>query len=152
MTDDLTQAEIFYSDDAPVVATYEPSIGESINQLRDRTGMNEADSAKLLTETSQFFHGANIPPGQAVNLHSLIVKHLQEPASNELESEWATESRRQLREKWGDDADRRMEKVKEFVNSHPTLAKQLNDSGVGSHPEFMRALVERANNLRPRRK
>lgn len=145
-------SEIFYSDDAPVTATYEPSISESINQLRDRTGMSEADSAKLLTETAQFFHGANIRPNHASTLHSLIVSHLKEPASNEVESEWAAESRRQLREQWGDDADRRMAKVKEFVNSHPTLATQLEESGVGSHPEFMRALVERANNLHPKRK
>lgn len=148
----LTLAELYYSDPVAVTDTYRPSIGESVDQIRDRTGMNEADSAALLNETSQFFHGANIRPEQAVGLHSLIVKHLKEPASEAIEKEWATESRRLVREKYGEDGVRRLAAVKQFVNSYSALDQQVNASGVGSHPTFVLAMVDRANNLRPRRK
>jgi hypothetical protein len=145
-------ADLFYSDDEPVLSAYEPSLTDSMNMLRDSTGMSEAESEKLLLETAHFFRAANIQPGFASKLHGQIVQHLQRPPDDPTFNQWQTETRKQLREKYSDDADRRIEAVKSYVNSHPTIRKQLEDSGMGSHPDVILALAERANHLRPRRK
>jgi hypothetical protein len=147
----IPTADLLYSDDEPVTDSYKPSLADSMNQLRDSTGMTEAESEKLLLETAHFFHGANINPGYAQNLHGRIVAFLERPPDDPTFGQWQTESRQRLREKFPD-ADTRMEAVKQYVNAHPAIRKQLEDSGMGSHPDVILALAARANNLRSRRK
>jgi len=152
MSEPISEADLFFRSDESVVSGYEPSLADSFHQLQDSTGMSAAETKSLLTETSQFFYGAGINSEFASKLHGQIVQHIQRPPDNPTFNQWQTESRQHLREKYPDDADERMEKVKAYVNSHPTIRKQLEDSGMGSHPDVILALAERANNLRPRRK
>lgn len=59
---------------------------------------------------------------------------------------------RAVRERYPDDGDQRMALSNAFVASHPTIRRQLEDSGVGSDPALVLALADRAYNLRPKRK
>jgi hypothetical protein len=152
MSDPVSMADLFYSDDEPVLSAYEPSLTDSMNLLRDSTGMSEAESEKLQLETAHFFHAANINPGFAQKLHGQIVQHLQRPPDDPTFNEWQTESRRGVRERYPDDGDKRTQLANEYVASYPTVAKQMTDSGMGSRPELFLALVDRAYALRPKRK
>jgi len=149
---DVEIGEILFGGDASLLSSYKPSLQGTINRLRDQTGMTAVESEALMLETSRFFEGAGIQSGEAQGLHSLIVSHLKRPPSDEMLNDWAAESRQRLRERYGDDADKKMEAVNKYVTAHPTLAKQLNESGTGSHPDVVLRLAERADRLRAGKK
>ena len=75
----LTNAEIFFGGDESVVSVYEASLADSMNLLRDRTGMSEAETDALTLETSHFFNGAGIKNEFASRTHNLIVKNFHTP-------------------------------------------------------------------------
>lgn len=75
--------------------------------------------------------------------------HASEPPDAATIREWETETRRQLRERYGDrDGDRRLAVARAFVKSRPGFQQMLNDSGVGSHPRLITMLAENVNTLR----
>jgi hypothetical protein len=131
---------------------YSAPLGDSLGRLRDATGMGAAEADAHLTEFAVAFHDAGIEPGEAGVIHSLVAGHtVAEPDAEQIER-WATESRRMLRERFPDDADRRMEAARQFVRERPKLARALQASGIGSHPYLIGALAERAMRLKSPRK
>src|SRR5205823_5111678 len=76
------------------------------------------------------------------------------PASDEEVQAWTTRSRKLLREKFGADAERRLQTVQEFVKARPFLKQYLDETGAGASPEWVMMLAANAHNLRmtPRKK
>lgn len=131
---------------------YATSLQPDVNTLRDRTGMSADDAGKYLAQTAKLFVDADVSPPEAGALHSLLVHHMESPADDATRQEWSEESRRQLRERYGKDADSRMFFVHDFMKQQPDLAKRLEETGLGSHPRFVMDLAERAYKLRTREK
>jgi hypothetical protein len=95
------------------------------------------------------FDDAGIAPDRAVRLHKLFTRHIVEPADEATVNEWAAEARREARDRYGQqEADRRIEIAREFVKNRPALAQLLTETGVGSHPDFIRALIASPHTLR----
>jgi hypothetical protein len=147
-----TNAELLFGSDESVVSTYAPALSDSLNHLRDSTGMSEAEASQLLVETSQFFSRAGIQSPAAAGLHSEIVRYLGNPPDDATFQRWETESRQYVRERYPDDGDKRMELAKEYLASFPAFGKQARDSGMGSNRVLIKHLVDRAYHLRPRQK
>jgi hypothetical protein len=127
---------------------YRGDLRDSMNRLGDLTGGSKDELDEIMRETAMTFYDAKIPPLKASSLHSLMVHHLRTPADEDTEQEWTVQTRRQLRERYGDDAPKRLEKVREFVSKRPALEKLLTETGLGSHPDVVLALAENANQLR----
>lgn len=139
---------VFYRDDEPVKKSYRPAISSSLNALRDYEGLTAEATDAILTESAQFFAGASIGTSKAGQIHGLIVHYLKEPPTEEQKREWASETRRILRERFGEDSERRIEATRAYLAAHPTLEQQLNQSGVGAHPEVVVPLASNSHNLR----
>lgn len=152
MIDTPTNAEVLFGSDESIASNYAPSLLDSMNQLRDSTGMSEADSQTLLTATAHFFHGAGIKSEFAAKVHSQIVENLRRPPDPATLNEWATTARQRVRERYPEDGDQRMALAKDFIDSHPAVRKQLDASGISSDPGLVLALADYAYNLRPKRK
>jgi len=110
--------------------------------------MSEQEATAHLESVSHAYHDAGIKSHEAASLHSLSVHYSASPLSDETLQEWTIESRRQLRQRYGRDADHRINKVKQFLAERPDFAKTLNETGMGSHPTLMIKLAENANMLR----
>lgn len=149
---DAALSHVLYGDTQPIVSTYLPVLRPSLDSLRDATGMTAADAERHVTEMALAFDDAGIGTDEAASIHSHIVHHLNTPVDDATYQEWQTEARRMVREQYGSDADRRLQAATAFVKSRPAFARALEESGIGSHPKLVLALVERANHLKPPRK
>lgn len=151
MSEPISTAELMFGSDESVLSVYEASLADHMNLLRDRTGMSEAEADALALETSHFYNGAAIKSEFASGVQGQIVKNLHTPPSEDEVDQWATESRRLLRQRYPDDADARMKKASEYLASFPALKKQLEQSGMASHKDIVLELADRAYSLRPKR-
>lgn len=130
------------------VKSYGSSLKGNVDTLRDTTGMSEADAQQHLTTAANFFSDARINRQEAESLHALLVQHMHKPASAQVRDEWATQTRRELRTVYGSGADARLAQARTYIKQHPEIARQLEASGIGSHPNVVMALVKRAQDLR----
>ncbi len=142
-------AHRMYSGTEALLTAYGPAIQDSANRLRDATGMDDSAYQAHVGDMAHAFHDAGIDQVEGSTLHSLLVNHSLEPATQEQVQGWTIDARRELRERYGPaDADRRLAAAAQFIKARPELASRLTASGVGSHPRLVLALAERANNLR----
>lgn len=142
-------ADALYGDPAIVGKTYELSMQDSVNRMTDHLGWSEQQRTEHVQAVALAFQDARIPPGPAGTLHSLISQYSTEPADDATMKGWAVETRRALREQYGiTEGDRRLEVARQFVSRRPELARLLNETGVGSHPEFVKSLVESPHSMR----
>lgn len=151
-TSDLEMAEAMYGSLDSIKKVYAPSLGDSMGRLQDVTGMDAEQADAHLTEVAVAFHDADLNHVEASGLHSLMVRYYAKPPDQETVDQWTVEARRELRTRFGDDAPRRLKAVQDFIAARPALRKQLNQTGVGSHPDFIVKLAEQAYHLRPPRK
>jgi hypothetical protein len=138
----------FYGGAASALSSYRPHLADAFNHFRDATGMNAADAEAELTAAAIAFSDARIAPEEAARLHALVLQHALAPADDTMIAGWATETRRELRQRYGKDADSRLAAAKAFVDARPGLKALQNASGVGSHPDIVLALAENPHALR----
>lgn len=131
---------------------YGPALKSGFDRIRDLTGASETEVAAQAVATSRFFSDARIPVREAEALHSLFTHHLDKPADDETVQQWTVESRRQMRETYGPDADARLAAVKEFLDRHPGIQEALHKSGLGSHPRIVMRLAENTRQFRAKGK
>lgn len=146
-------ADAFYGNgasDEGIRQLYEPSLGSTMNRLQDFAGWTPEERKQHGIGVARFFAGASIDSGDAAALYSLFAHHVQEPADDRTVRDWETETRRILRERYGDEAPKRLATVREYVSQFKDLGALLDQSGLGSHPNLVTALVERADRLRKR--
>lgn len=130
---------------------YREDLKDGINTLRD-LGATDQQLTEHTAAMAEAFTNAGLSSPVAKELHTVITSALKTPPSDEDVKSWGVEARRQVREKYGDQADARLARAREYVKSHPELAR-LMSYGPGSHPRIVMALVEQAHNLRiPRKK
>lgn len=138
-----------------IVAEYGNQLKESFDRLSDLTGMSAAERDATLRELAEVFDDARIrPDADASRLHSLMVTHTTTPPTDEQVQAWTVESRRYLRERFGSEADAVMAKARAFLAARPGFGALLTTTGLGSHPDVVKALTQDVHNLRltPRRK
>jgi hypothetical protein len=145
--DDQKTADLLYGSDDSVAGVYRSSLSDSINRLRDAYGLTSAQANERLVEDAHFFRDAQISTAQAPRLHSLLAAHELKPASDEQRETWGAETMRLVREKYGDGAEPRLEAVRTFLENRPAIAQRLTESGVGSHPDMVLALIENWSKL-----
>jgi hypothetical protein len=137
-------AELLYGSDESLMSDYGPSLTDSTNVLSDAAGWTEQQRADHLREATRVFHDAGIRADTAGGLHALIARHVTKPADDATVQGWEFETRRQLRERYGiTEATRRLASTNEYLAGHPSIAKLLKDSGIGSHPRLVTELAER---------
>lgn len=142
-------AETLYGSPEALETAYGPALKDTLDLWRDRTGAEPAQVETELREATLTFHEARIPSSDAARIYGAMMHADAQPADEATTQEWATESRRLLRERYGpEEAERRLAAAQEFIRNRPTLAKRLAASGAGSHPEVVLPLAERARDLR----
>ena len=147
--DEAELAERLYGDPAERVSSYTPSLSDSFDRLTDLTGMSVEQRTGAMQETVEVFTDAQIPAEPAARLHALMVAHVANPADDATVERWATEAREALRERYGHaEAERRLDAARTFVKNRPELQRLLDVTGLGSHPEVVRALAENPHGLR----
>jgi hypothetical protein len=129
--------------------SYGPVLSDSMNVLADHAGLNASERETILRQHAVVFDDAGIPPDRAVRLHNLLAQKLLEPPDDATVNQWAAEARREARDRYGlEEADRRIEIAREFIKSRPALTELMNTTGLGSHPDFIRALIASPHTLR----
>jgi hypothetical protein len=142
------RAEMLYNTDESRVSRYGPTLADSLNAIADSTGLTNAEREQRLSEFAEFFDDAQLTPDQAARLLGIVAQYAATPASDEQVQSHATRSRQLLRERYGADAERRLETVREFVKARPFLKPYLDATGAGSHEDWITMLAEHAHLLR----
>ena len=145
---DAERAEILYSGRDALLSSWGPALADNFNQLADRLGVSMRDRENRLWEFTQMFRDADLPQDRAARMLGVLAHHTANPASDEQVRTWTARSRQLLREKFGADADHRLDTAREFIKARPWLGTLLYESGVGGHEEFVVALAENAHKLR----
>jgi hypothetical protein len=147
-TRDRDVADILFGSET-LVSSYGPVLADAADRLSDRTGMSQQERDAHIAEMATTFDDARILPEPASRLHALVVQHIGKPVDDATVDQWATEARRQLRDRYGlEESQRRIEIAKQFIANRPTLAKLLEDTKLGSHPDIVVALTENPERLR----
>jgi hypothetical protein len=74
-----------------------------------------------------------------------IARDLTEPVSDEQRAGWEKEAHAELRQQYGAQADKALEAAQRWVAAQsPVVGWYLAVTGLGSHPAFVRAVVEKA--------
>jgi hypothetical protein len=141
-------ADILYGGEDARVSRYGPTLSDNLNAIADSTGLTTAEREQRLSEFAEFFDDAQLTPDQGARLLGIVARYAATPASDEQVQAWTTRSRQLLRERYGSDAERRLETVREFVKARPFLKPYLNETGAGSHEDFLTMLAEHAHLLR----
>lgn len=126
---------------------YGPELKPGLERLAAAELHDAAKTDALRTETAKFFQELQIPPNEAERLHTRMVHHHLNPADDETVSNWEKESKERLRSAYGDEASARLKAAKEYLSSRG-YDKALNKSGVGSHPDIVMAIVDKAWRLK----
>lgn len=141
--------DILFGDTEGLVTSYEPSLSDSLDYFSDHVEITQDQRKAAISEAATVFSDARVPPEEAARLHGHIVRHAVAPADDATREAWATESRRELRERYGAaEAERRLKVARTFIANRPGLRDLLNATGVGSHPDLVLSLADRANQLR----
>jgi hypothetical protein len=143
-----TAAERLFGSRESLRTDYGPALKDSLDRLSDSTGATPEQLQGHLDAVAEVFSDARINSREASGLHSLLVSHLSAPVDDATVQQWETESRRELREQYGDDAGRRLAAAQKFVAARPDLQRTLDETGLGSHPRVILALAEKANGMR----
>ncbi len=145
---DETPEERMFGSPETLRTMYGPALKDSLDRLSDAAGVTPEQRQAHLEAVAEVFTDARINSQEAPGLHSLLVTHLTAPPDDATVQQWEVESRRGLRERYGDDAGRRLAQASAFVKARPEMADILNRSGLGSHPRVILALAERVNEMR----
>ena len=137
----------WYGKPQSVAAVYRTTLGDSMKRARDFYGYDSTAVEARLVEDAEFFDAAQLMNG-AAKLHALMVRHEITPADQATREAWSAETWGQLRDSYGDDAERRVATVNAFIRERPEVAQRLVASGMDQNPELVLALVENAHNLR----
>jgi hypothetical protein len=143
-----TAAERMFGGRETLRSEYGPALKDQLDRLSDHTGMSPEEREATLDAAAEFFSDARISSSTAPTLYSLLASAVVEPPDDATVEQWATETRRELREHYGDDAGRRLEAAQKFIAARPDLQKTLNETGLGSHPRIVLALTENATQMR----
>lgn len=131
--------------------TYRDDLRAPFTRIADITGKPAAEIEADTREAAETYADAGIAPPQAAQLHGLIARYSQSPPDDATLDKWEIETRKRLRERFrGDEAEvsRRLDRVNQFIEKRPAFSKVLTETGLGSHPEMVLNMVERANELR----
>ena len=149
---DAERAEVLYSGRDALLSSWGPALADNFNQLADRLGVPASDRENRLWEFTQMFRDADVSQERATRMLGVLAKHTAAPATDEQVQTLGARSRQLLREKFGADADHRLDTARQFIKARPWLGTLLNESGAGSHEEWIVALAENAHKLRITRK
>jgi hypothetical protein len=127
---------------------YAGAMKSGLNRISDHFGVPHDEIAKIRTEGARTFEYLQMPAPEAQKYHDMYTEHVINPPDEKTKIEWATESRKQVREKYGKDGEALLEQAYDFVQSNKSLEKALQQSGLGSHPEIIMDLIERSQRLK----
>lgn len=146
---DSDLADALYGDANILRETLRPHVADSLDRLSDAGTMTSDQRDAFLTDAALAFNDADVSAPMAPRIFGHIARGAISPPDEATSREWAVESRRLLRETYGEaEADRRLKTVREFLGARPRLQKLLNDSGAGDHPDVVVTLAESAHRLR----
>lgn len=122
----------------------EAAFVESTEKLRVHLGMSPEEIRSVQQEHAAFFREFDVPITEAKYLHSMLTTAMIKPAGEETVKEWTIESRRLAIETYGDDYEKLLPRAQEMIRGNPQLAKLLRESGYGSNPRLVLAVLEGA--------
>lgn len=142
-----------YGEPSVVAHDYEPAIGEAVDQFVATEKMAPADRAELLRESAVMFNELAMPPAEASKFMSMFASAMGgSPITDAQLTAWNAQLDAELPARYGQaDYEVRTSKVNAYIQTVEGLPEALYVSGLGSHPDVVRSLMERAHTLKPRR-
>jgi hypothetical protein len=146
-------ADALYSNPETLAKTYESTIGQAIDRFVECTESAPDDRTAMLRDSAVLFNEIGMSSDQASGFMDHYVGAMTDrPITDEQLESWNTQVKSELTAQYGAAGyEARLTKAREYVKSVPGLGDALEISGLGSHPRVVAALLERANNLRPRK-
>lgn len=130
---------------------YRESLREGLSQLVEAHGLDTDTAAALHGAAANVFAQLEVPDGEARDWAGLVVKYAAGADEAQI-SEWTREASTRLREIYGPEAGARLAATQGLVRSFPGFAQMLVNTGLGSNPRVVLALVERAPKLLGKRR
>lgn len=134
----ITDTSTFYPN------MYNAELKNGLEKLLDE-GATPADVEAIGKDLSESFHAVGATPPQARILLSELRNAVKSPASPEQRNEWATETRRELRHRFGPDAAARLKHASSVVARSPALQQALNESGLGNRLDIVEMFIDRSS-------
>lgn len=126
---------------------YDSAMKEGLDRLADKFGLTPKQVYQVREEVSQVFEELNLSTDEGSKLFDLYVHHMIKPADEELHSQWAEASNKLIRE-LGPDAKKKLQDAQSYVDQKPAFKSMMEKTGLGSHPDFIQALIEAIPHLR----
>lgn len=96
-------------------------------------------------------HEYQIPPTEFNQVVNLMGRYSATPPDAATLRQWTDESTKMLNNKYGKDANALLAKAQELVKANPILAGRLEYTGLASHPEVVRVMIESTIRLQRKR-
>lgn len=132
--------------------TYASVMRDGIRTLTDRYGFSPEDAEECRRDLAELFYDLDASPQEAAQIFDAIVRHLKEIPDERTAESWETETRRRLRESFGNDAPNRLKATQEHLSANKQFTGLLARSGVGSHPDVASLLIDLVHRLERRGK
>lgn len=144
---DAKAANLFYNTPQSIVDGYRGRLSGSAETLRNHYGFTSTEADARLAEDAEFLDAGELGFA-ASKLHGLMVRHEINPPDDSTREEWSTQTWKHLRDSYGDDAERRLEQINDFLYARPAVLGRLEASGMNSHPDLVAALAANSHRLR----
>jgi hypothetical protein len=125
---------------------YNEELRGGLNEVADMDGSTMEETEVLRSKLAESFHAVGFSPPEGRRIFESLIKLAREPATAEQRQAWVEESRRELRRQYGSgpDAQQRFAAARALVDRSPALLAALKESGLGSRPDVVMLLAERA--------
>lgn len=130
-------------------AMWEPAIGPGLDRLAREAGLAPAERRQYLEQAAAWSAELGLSEGDVTRLHNLIVSGLIETPEPAQVRAWADKAERDNIYGMGSRAEyqTRLGLVQGYLARRPQLARLLEESGAGNHPDVVHALLQRAYSL-----
>ncbi|MCP5138789.1 MAG: hypothetical protein H6979_02890 [Chromatiales bacterium] len=127
---------------------YGPALRDSMDEVCAHVGFGVDDREGYLQDVATTFRELGISPADAAPLHDLIVGGLKKPTSPDQINAWNREIERDGKYGFGEkEYTRRLDLVRDYLTRRLFLRDILTDTGMGSHPKVVMALLKQAYSL-----
>jgi hypothetical protein len=120
---------------------------EPFNRVSDHLGLAPEVLAEGKRHVAELAYELKMEQSQVRDFSELLANHSIKNADEATQSQWEAETRKTLRDTYGDEAQSRLAATKEYLATKPHWQRALSKTGIGSNPRVVLTLVERVDAL-----
>ena len=118
------------------------TLDQNISEIRDHLALTNDQAQAMRKKHVQWFTDI-VLTGDAESVHTLLASRTLKPATEEEQTAWVSQTMKEVRQRFGDNADRLLAKARKLIDARPELGEAIAAAGIGNHRDFVLAVVER---------